>query len=91
MNLSGKYAEFYLTEEGKALLDTIAASGLSVFDIGNGSHGIVAADIEESEDLGVWLRFERHGLSKFFLLRWEFIIGIEFSKDEKGKVIGLRG
>ncbi|MGD0522050.1 MAG: hypothetical protein ABSA48_12405 [Terracidiphilus sp.] len=90
MNLKGKSAAFYLSEEGKTLLGLIMDGRLCIFDLGGGQHGIVNADVEESEDLGVWLRLERNGPSKFFLLRWEFIVGIEVN-DEKGKVIGLRG
>ncbi len=91
MNLNGKNATIYLSEEGKILLGRIMGDGLSVFDVGDDLHGIVTTDVEESEDLGAWLRFKRGGVSKFFLLRWEFIVGIEFNNDEKSKVIGLRG
>jgi hypothetical protein len=91
VNLNGKNAAFYLSEEGKIFLDSIKGGRLSVFDVGDGRHGIVTTDVEESEDLGVWLRFERGSVSKFVLLRWEFIVGIEFNNDEKSKVIGLRG
>ena len=90
MNLKGKSATFYLSEEGRSFLDSVAGDGLYVFDVGNGRHGIITADVEDSEDLGVWIRVKRRGGSKFFLLRWEFIIGIEIG-EEKSKVIGLRG
>ena len=90
MNLKGKNATFYLSEEGKSFLGSVAGDGLYVFDVGNGRHGIVTADIEDSEDLGVWIRVERGGESKFFLLRWEFILGTEIG-EEKRKVFGLRG
>ena len=91
MNLKGNSATFYLNESGKTFLYSTMVNDLPVWDLGDGRHGIVAADVEESEDLGVWLRFERDSISKFFLLRREFIDGIEFNNDEKRKVIGLRG
>jgi hypothetical protein len=91
VNLNGKNASIYLSEEGKIFPDAIVGGRLSVFDAGDGQHGIVTADVEESEDLGVWLRLERDGTSRFFLIRWEFIVGVEFNNDGKGRVFGLRG
>jgi hypothetical protein len=90
VNLKGKSATFYLSEEGKSFLSSVARDELYVFDVGNGQNGIVTADVEDSEDLGVWICVERKGESKFFLLRWEFILGAEIG-EEKRKVFGLRG
>jgi hypothetical protein len=91
VNLNGKNAAIYLSSEGAKLLSLIKSGSFSVWDVGSGQHGVVIADVEESEDLGVWLRFEREGASRFFLLRWEFVVGIEFNNDDKGRVLGLRG
>ena len=90
MNLKGKSATFYLSEEGESFLGSVADDVLYVSNVGNGRPGIVSGTIEESEDLGVWIRVERQGESKFFLLRWEFILGTEIG-EEKHKVFGLRG
>jgi hypothetical protein len=91
VNLRGKNATLYLSEGGKTFLNSIIGDSLQVWDLGDDQHGIVTADLEESEDLCVWLRVERDGVPKFLLLLWEFIVGIEFTNDEKGKVFGLRG
>jgi hypothetical protein len=81
VKLTGRNTAFHLTEEGKAFFHHVT---------GEGPWDTVSADVEETDDVGIWLRMERGGGSKFLLLRWEFILGIEV-RDEKGKVVGLRG
>ena len=91
MNLNGKNATFYLSQGGKTYLSSMIGNNLPVWDLGDTQQGMLSADVEESEDLGVWLRLKREGEAKLFLVRWDFIVGIEFTNDQKGKVIGLRG
>ena len=46
--------------------------------------------IEESEDLGLWIRLQREDQMHLFLLRWEYILGIDLPTG-LGKVVGLKG
>jgi hypothetical protein len=70
-----------LTNDGKQIL-ALAAVNLPDSDR-------ILFSVEESEDLGLWLRLSREGQPTFFLLRWEYILGIELLA-ETGKVVGLR-
>jgi hypothetical protein len=51
---------------------------------------VVSVDVEETDDIGIWVRVERKSSTHVLLIRWEFILGIELPVDS-GKVIGLRG
>jgi hypothetical protein len=46
--------------------------------------------IEESEDLGLWVRLPREDQMHLFLLRWEYILGIDLPSG-LAKVVGLKG
>ncbi len=81
MKLTGRNTAFFLTEEGQAFFQMVTREGPWVS---------VSADVEETDDVGIWLRMERSGSPRFLLLRWEFILGIEV-QDEKVRAFGLRG
>ena len=81
MRLAGRRATFVLSEEGREFY--FQFDGVPKLDP-------VTVDVEETDDVGVWIRVwwkpDRHVL----LLRWEFILGIELPVDT-GNVVGLRG
>lgn len=89
MKLQGRDTTIYLTEEGRMFLNSAEAEGLSARTLGDGRWGIVMADVEETDELGIWLRFERERSLRFLLLRWGFVLGIEVN-DKKNNVIGLK-
>ena len=81
MRLAGRRATFFLSEDGKDFYHRVD-------DVPKLEP--VTVDVEETDDVGVWIRewwkTDRHVL----LLRWEFILGIELPVDS-GNVVGLRG
>jgi len=80
MKLAGRSnAVLYLTEDGGSFLHQLTGQGPWVYAM---------ADVEDSDDMGVWLRMRRESESKYLLLRWEYILGIEVD-EEKGRAIGL--
>ncbi len=81
MKLSGQTATVILTEDGRQILST-AAVGLPQSEL-------VTVSIEESEDMGFWIRIPREDQIHFFLLRWEYILGIDLQSG-LGRSIGLR-
>ena len=82
MKLAGQKVAVLLTEEGRQVL-ALAAIGLPQ------SHTI-SVSVEESEDLGLWIRIPREDQIHFFLLRWEYILGIDLPSGT-GRLIGMRG
>ncbi len=82
MKLSGQTITVILTDEGKAVL-SLASVGLP------DTHQVLVS-VEESEDLGIWIRVPRESQMHFFLLRWEYVLGIDLPSG-MGRVIGMRG
>ena len=48
------------------------------------------ASIEDSDDLGLWLRIEGEDYLRLLLLRWEYVLGIDLPSG-LGKIVGLKG
>ena len=82
MKLSGQKIAVILTDEGKQVL-TLAL-------VGSTETHLLTVSVEESEDLGIWIRVPREDQMHFFLLRWEYILGIDLPSGI-GKLIGMRG
>ena len=72
----------YLTDDGKAILQlaSVKLPDSNVFSV----------LIEESEDLGLWVRLPREDQMHLFLLRWEYILGVDLPSGV-AKVVGLKG
>ena len=97
MRLAGKTVIFFLSEDGRDFFDGVAGSVLSedgkefLGQVTNSEPlDVVTVDVEETDDVGIWVRIRRNSLPRVLLLRWEFILGIELPVDS-GKVVGLRG
>jgi hypothetical protein len=43
------------------------------------------AAVSESDDLGMWIQFNRDGESRDFLLRWEYILAVDKRSDAPAK------
>jgi hypothetical protein len=80
MKLAGRLVTLFLTEDGERLVHQIVGLHVSPF----------SAEVHEPDDLGIWIRNPRETNLNVFLLRWEFILGIEVPVDA-GKVVGLKG
>jgi hypothetical protein len=81
MKIDGQTAGVILTQEGRQIL---APAAVNVPD-----NDRVLVSIEESEDLGLWIRVSREDQLTFFLLRWEYILGVELLSG-RGRVVGLK-
>jgi hypothetical protein len=81
MKIDGQTAGVILTDEGEQVL---ALAAVNVPD-----NDRVLVSIEESEDLGLWIRVTREDQLTFFLLRWEYILGVELLSG-RGRVVGLK-
>ncbi len=81
MKLAGQTIAVILTEDGKRVLE-LARIDLPEADL-------ITVSVEESEDLGLWIRVPRADQTHFFLLRWEYVLGIDLPSG-MGMVIGLR-
>ena len=97
MKLAGRPATFFLSEEGKEFFDRVAGVVLSEDDkeflvqlTTPQPPGVVTVDVEETDDVGIWIQIKREFRPRVLLLRWEFILGIELPADS-GKVVGLKG
>jgi hypothetical protein len=82
VRLAGQEVTVYLTDDGKAVLE-LASVKLP-------DSNLFSVLIEESEDLGLWLRLPRKDQIHLFLLRWEYILGIDLPSG-LAKVVGLKG
>ena len=82
MKLGKQEATVFVTEDGKQVLSLAA---ISLPSDGNAFQ----VKIEESEDLGLWLRLNRQDASHFFLLRWEYILAIDLA-DIVIRAVGLQ-
>lgn len=81
MRLSGQTVTLILTDEGKQVL-ILASVNLP-------QASLVTVTIEESEDMGLWIRVPREDQVHFFLIRWEYIVGIDIQSG-MGRSLGLR-
>ena len=82
MKLAGQTAAVILTEDGKAIFELAKVRLPDTY--------LIAVSIEESEDLGLWIRLPREDQMHLFLLRWEYILGIDLPGGV-GRVSGLKG
>ena len=82
MNLSGEMATILVTDDGKQVLERY---GVILPD-----NHLLLAFIQESEDLGLWLRFAIEDQIHFFLLMWRHIQGIDLASG-LGKSMGFKG
>ncbi len=62
MNLAGQTVSVLLTEDGRRVL-SLAAVGLPEADM-------IAVTVEESEDMGLWIKVPREDRGHLVLLRW---------------------
>jgi hypothetical protein len=82
VRLAGSTATILLSEDGREVLEL---AGIHLAD-----QMALIAWIEESEDLGLWIRIARQDQPHLFLLRWEYILGIDLPSG-LGKIVGLKG
>jgi hypothetical protein len=82
MKIPGRQIAALLTDDGKAVLE-----GLKV---GLPDSAIVQLDVQDTDDMGVWARVGREDGDHFVLIRWEYILGLDFPEG-KTMAIGIKG
>jgi len=82
VKLAGKTAIVVLTEDGRQVVK-LAKVGLPETDL-------LLVVVQETEDLGVWIRVERGQEERCFLLRWEYVLGIDVPNEMAGNLLGLK-
>lgn len=68
MRLGGQVASLRLTGEGSEILPK---AGLP-------REQEVALDVRDADDVGIWVQIERDGGQYFLLIRWQYILSVEF-------------
>ena len=69
MKLENRTASLLVTEDGRKILQAAA--------IRCDADSMLRAEVAEAEDLGLWLRIFRDEREHYFLLRWEYIFGVD--------------
>jgi hypothetical protein len=46
--------------------------------------------VQDTDDMGIWARVPREDGNHFVLIRWDFILGLDFPAGET-KTIGIQG
>jgi hypothetical protein len=75
-------ATVLVTEDGRVVLERF---GVTLPD-----NNLLLAFIQESEDLGLWLRLSREDQIHFFLLMWHHVQDIDLASG-LGKSMGFKG
>lgn len=83
MRISQADASVLPSDEGRVILATadILVEPLCWLEV----------DVVESEDLGLWIRIERGGMTHLVLLRWEYILAVDLIDRLRGTIPGLKG
>ena len=82
MKLAGKKAAIVLTEDGRQVVQ--------LANIGVPETNLLLVVVHETEDLGIWIRIERGGEEHCFLLRWEYILGVDVPNEAASNLMGLK-
>ena len=82
MKLAGKEAAVILTEDGRQVVQ--------LANIGLPDTNLLLVVIHETEDLGIWIRIERGKEERCFLLRWEYVLGVDVPNETAGNLLGLK-
>jgi len=81
MTVAQKRVAFFLTEQGKEVLrkaDCVVAEA-----------GGLVLYVQDVDDYGLWVRVERPDADHIVLVRWEYVLTLDFLA-EATKPVGLR-
>lgn len=82
MKLAGKQATVLLTDDGRQVVQ-LAKIGLP-------ETNLLLVVVHETEDLGIWIRIERGKEEHCFLLRWEYVLGVDVPNEAASSLMGLK-
>jgi hypothetical protein len=80
VNISKKTVTLFLDQDGRAILES---TGVHLRD----SAGVLV-EVAETDDLGIWIRIDRQDIKHFFLVRWEYVLAVDFP-DLKQPAVGV--
>lgn len=80
MNIAGQRVSILLDSDGRAVLEL---SGVHF-----GDSPALLADVDETDDLGIWIKVERDDGSHLVLVRWDYVLSVDFLEAEQP--IGLK-
>ena len=81
MKISEREASLLLSEDGREVLQ-LAALNLA-------ESPFLWVKVEDSDDIGIWIRVNREDGDHVVLVRWEYILSIDFLVGQP-KVLGMR-
>ena len=81
MRLAERSLAVLLNEDGRHVL---GHAGVEV-----GETGFLLVQVDESDDLGLWIRILREDGDHVLLVRWEYVLTADFVVG-RSKIIGLR-
>jgi hypothetical protein len=79
MKLAGRDVEVVLSEDGQSAL---RLAGLELPET-----PLTAFSVEETDEMGIWVRVTRADETRLLLLRWEFVLSLDLLPEER--TIGL--
>jgi hypothetical protein len=81
MKIGERDASVLLSDEGRHVLQQ-AALNLE-------ESPFLSVRMEDSDDIGIWIRVNREDGDHLFLIRWEYVLSMDFAVGEP-KILGLR-
>ena len=80
MNIGQRTVTVFLDQGGREVLDLAAVShsetGLQVY-------------VQDTDDIGIWVRIGREDGEHVLLIRWDYVLSLDFAAGES-KTVGLR-
>ena len=81
MNINQRRVALFLDEDGRTVLELAnvpmsSAAGLLVY-------------VQDTDDIGVWARIEREDGEHIVLIRWDYVLSVDFPAGET-KTVGLK-
>jgi len=52
--------------------------------------GAVLRYVQDVDDLGLWVRLQRADAEHILLVRWEYVLSLDFPAEEVRRPVGLR-
>ena len=81
MRLSERTVTIILSDDGRRILQAAA--------IGPSDSAALPTYVQDTDDIGIWIRVEREDGEHVILVRWEYVLSVDLPAGE-GRAVGLR-